>query len=94
MISERAKTILREKKEVAHYLNQVIEHIDPQQVILFGSKAREEADAASDTDLAIVADHFFDTTEIFGAVDIVDLNRVPENLREEILKEGIILYER
>ncbi len=94
MISESAKQILKKHREVDHYLRQVIRSMNPVKVILFGSKATGKADKSSDTDLAVVTDHFFDTTAIYGAVDIVDFNRAPEKLKDLILKEGIVLYER
>ncbi len=94
MITESAKLILKKHSEVDHYLKQVIRSMNPIKVILFGSKATGKADTSSDTDLAVVTDHFFDTTEIYGAVDIVDFNRAPEKLKQLILKEGIVLYER
>ena len=94
MISEKAKKILSEHEEVAFYLRKVIEQIRPQKVILFGSKASGPSTSSSDTDFDIVADGFIDTTGIFGAVDMVDLRRASGNLRDEIIKEGIVIYER
>ena len=94
MISEKAKKILSEHEEVAFYLRKVIEQIRPQKVILFGSKASGPSTSSSDTDFDIVADGFIDTTGIFGAVDMVDLRRASGKLRDEIMKEGIVIYER
>ncbi len=93
MISERAKQILIKYREVDHYLKQVVQYMDPDKVILYGSKATGNADKSSDTDLAVITNHFY-TTEIYGAVDIMDFNRAPEKVKQLILKEGIVLYER
>ena len=91
---ELAQEILKSHKEVAFYLDKVIQQLDPEKVILFGSKATGSATNFSDTDIAVVGVKHFDTTEIFGAVDIVEYEKVPQSLQEKIQKEGIVLYEK
>lgn len=96
MISNPAITskILEANSEVAYYLRKVIEQLDPEKVILFGSKAKGEANEYSDTDLAVLGVRRFDTTQIFGAVDIVEYENAPDTLKEKIQSEGILLYEK
>jgi len=94
MITAEAEQIFKKYVEVQHYLNQVLRSMNPDKVILFGSKATSKADQHSDTDLAVVTQQVFDTSKIYGAVDIVDYNVAPEKLKELIQKEGIVLYER
>lgn len=94
MITEEARQIFRKHAEVEHYLKQVIRSMHPDKVILFGSKATGEADKYSDTDLAVITHHVFDTSEIYGAVDIINFDVANEQLKERIQKQGIVLYER
>jgi predicted nucleotidyltransferase len=80
--------------------------VDPDRVILYGSRARGDARKDSDYDLAFVfpRDHrgkwvryladFDDAALTLLPVDLVDWNQAPESLRGKIRKEGITLYER
>lgn len=92
--SLRSAAIIENYPEVKYYLEKIIACLHPQKVILFGSKAKGTVQKGSDTDMAVITDNFFDTTEIYGAVDIVDFKRASEKLQEKILEEGIILYEK
>ncbi|MHB8763309.1 MAG: type VII toxin-antitoxin system MntA family adenylyltransferase antitoxin [Deferrisomatales bacterium] len=76
-----------------------------ERVILFGSRARGDADARSDIDLAIDApratrrqwlDLSFDLDEIDSLVPVqtVRLGEVSAPLRERILSEGEVWYVR
>ncbi|MCY7411068.1 MAG: nucleotidyltransferase domain-containing protein [Chitinophagales bacterium] len=94
MITKNAEQIFKKHAEVQHYLNQVVRSMNPEKVILFGSKATGLADHNSATDLAVVTNQIFDTTEIYGAVDIIDYKNTTKKLKEIIQKEGIVLYER
>jgi len=90
----RALKILNAHEEVAYYLKKIIEQLHPEKVILFGSKAKGEGNQFSDTDMAVIGVKHFDTTQIFGAVDIVQYENAPESLKEKINNEGIVLYEK
>lgn len=70
-------------------------------VILFGSRARGDFCPKSDIDLAAegndIAAFAMDVdekTETLLRYDIVDVAKVPEELLDIILKEGIVLYEK
>ena len=77
-----------------------------ERVWLFGSRARGDNFARSDIDLAVEApsmsDHdwltikldFEDEAPTLLLVDLVRFEDAPENLREEILEGGIVVYER
>ncbi len=90
------------KKELVEQIVKVIlKHDKPKRIVLFGSRARGDFSPVSDIDLAVegvksatlikeVLDEEVDTLLKF---DVVDLSKVPDYLREEIEKEGIVLYE-
>jgi len=54
MITLEAEQIFKKYVEVQHYLNQVLRWMNPDKVILFGSKATGLANEHSDIDLAII----------------------------------------
>ncbi|BCB96578.1 hypothetical protein JZK55_15000 [Dissulfurispira thermophila] len=68
--------------------------IDPQKIILFGSKARGDFHSRSDTDIAVETDKSLEELLLNGAVDIVDMNRANDELKDKIKKEGVVIYER
>ncbi|MDM8520164.1 nucleotidyltransferase domain-containing protein [Anaerolineales bacterium HSG6] len=77
-----------------------------ERVILFGSRARGDADERSDIDLAIVApklalrswlDIYFALKEEIDTLlqmDVIWWQQATEPLKERIRQEGIVLYER
>jgi predicted nucleotidyltransferase len=79
---------------------------DVHRVILFGSRAREDYNDRSDIDLAIEAPKieqkkWLDLTyqleeklDTLLSIDIVRLEKAPQELKERINKEGEVLYER
>jgi predicted nucleotidyltransferase len=74
-------------------------------VILFGSRARGEAQPRSDVDLAVEAPaasvrdwlrlaDIAEDAETLLSIDLVRLEQAPPDLRERIQAEGRVLYER
>ncbi|MEZ4702775.1 MAG: nucleotidyltransferase domain-containing protein [Rhodothermales bacterium] len=74
-------------------------------VLLFGSRARVDHDARSDIDLAIDCPaasreqwqrirEEVDRTRTLLFIDVVRFDTAPQSLRDRILEEGIVLYER
>ncbi len=84
--------ILREAVNVTH----------PRRLLLYGSRARGDFDARSDIDLAVEEGEATSLLrlrleESVGTLltfDVVDLGNVSDSVREEILREGIVLYEQ
>lgn len=83
----------------------IIQHIKPKRIILFGSRARDEAQARSDYDIAIDDDELtlaklariradMEIVPTLLAIDVVWMNRAAETLRQLILDEGKTLYEQ
>lgn len=87
-------------------LNLILEQrADTQIVYLFGSRARGDAHATSDVDIAVLWDtplaplERFDLQEAIAgelgaSVDLVDLRTASTVLRTQVLEHGRILYER
>lgn len=73
-------------------------------VVLFGSRARGDAGERSDVDLAIRGDgslltlarvsEIADEAPTLLLFDVVDLDHASARLREQIEREGIVIYER
>lgn len=53
-MSEQAKH--GAKKRIEHLREQIVDAVDPQQIVLFGSHARDDARSDSDVDLLVVHD--------------------------------------
>jgi uncharacterized protein len=80
--------------------------VGPSQVILYGSRARGDARDDSDYDIAFVfspAEHgrwlrfladLDDAAVTLLPVDLLDWNEAQEPLREQVRREGIMLYEQ
>ena len=83
----------------------IIQHIKPKRIILFGSRARDKAQARSDYDIAIDDNELtlaklaqiradMEVVPTLLAIDVVWMNRAAATLRQRILDEGKTLYER
>jgi len=90
--------MIKEKETIVRLLNALFPNV---KVYLFGSRARGTNRPNSDIDLAIDMGHKLDFIEVSRArsilemlsvpqkIDLVDVQSVPVELREIILKEGI-----
>ena len=73
-----------------------------QKVILFGSRARETHRERSDIDIAVYGGNFdsfyWDIKENVHSLLIFDIveadGDISEELREEIVKDGVVIYEK
>lgn len=83
----------------------IIQHVQPKRIILFGSRARDEAQTRSDYDIAIDDSHLtpamlariradMEAVPTLLSIDVVWMNHATEALYQRILKEGKTLYER
>ena len=86
------------QSEIFAVVRQLLKKYHAESAILFGSYARQEADAASDIDLIVVGGSKFDPTDIFciaeelhrtmgKAVDVYEL-RVPLSIIRSWRKES------
>jgi len=79
-------------------LNKAIEKIkkqlDPDKIILFGSRARGDAHKKSDIDIAVDTYKNIQQLDIDGNFDIVKLKDADTKIKEKIERGGVILDER
>jgi uncharacterized protein len=79
----------------------VLKHLPNAKIFLFGSRARKDNSAESDIDVALDNEGKIDSwimsqiredleeSQIPFSVDIVDMNDISQNLKEQILKNRI-----
>ena len=75
-----------------------------ERIVLFGSRARDDAEERSDIDIAIDADadqrlwfqieDILEEADTLLSFDLTRLNEASDNLRRRIETEGTVLYER
>ncbi|MBO8131528.1 MAG: type III-B CRISPR module RAMP protein Cmr1 [Candidatus Marinimicrobia bacterium] len=68
-----------------------IKKTNPDKIVLFGSKARGDFYEKSDIDIAVYGEY---PDDIEGNIDIVNIAKADQKLKEKIEREGISLYER
>ena len=92
--------IKEELEKVKQYL---LEQLECEAIVLFGSYSRNTQNAESDVDLAIKSKKEIQPKELFEIkckledilkkdVDLVDLNNTQDGIRYEILINGIAIY--
>lgn len=104
-INEKERTEIAGRTEAARRearcLAEEIGHNDPaiNKIFLFGSLvAGTPTNARFDIDLALVGGDVYAAMERAESsswpVDIVNLDRLPDHVRDRILREGLVLYRR
>ena len=78
----------------------IIRTTDPNRVVLYGSRSRGDYNPTSDIDLAVssedmhgVQDQLNEEAPTLLKIDLINLNKTKGSLKEEIEREGILLYE-
>lgn len=90
------------KPKVIEEIRTFAKKYNVEKVILFGSRARGDYKRTSDIDLAVTGGDFVrfaldvdEETSTLLEYDIVDMSReMQEELRQSIMQEGKILYEK
>ena len=80
----------------------ILKHVDAKRIILFGSRVRGDFNKTSDIDIAIETDKnalplkdiLDDDINTLLKFDVVDLSTASVELKKEIEKEGIVIYEK
>ena len=93
------KNMIKEQDTIVRLLDVLFPDV---KIYLFGSRARKTNRPASDIDIALDAGrvlavveiarvrNIIDALNIAQKVDIVDMHAIPQDLRDIILKEGIV----
>ncbi len=92
--SKGEEFILNKPESLDKIVNKIRNELNPERIILFGSRARGDAHKNSDIDIALKTEHSIEKLSITGPFDIINLNRASPEIKEKIKKEGVILYER
>jgi predicted nucleotidyltransferase len=86
-------------------LNEIVDavrrHAKPQRIVLFGSRAIGEWKERSDIDIAVSAENdsvvlaepIDEEIRTLLRIDLVDFRNLNESFRQEVLQNGILLYE-
>lgn len=91
------------EREIFSQVAELAEQYHVEKIVLFGSRARRTHLEKSDIDLAVYGcknfnDFYFDTQEKVWTLlnfDLVDMEqRVSEELRQEIERDGVVIYEK
>lgn len=78
-------------------------HAELQLLILFGSRAREDAKEGSDWDFGYIAPKNFDSTSLYtdlvvalgtDKIDLVDLSKASGLLRFRVARDGKVIYQK
>lgn len=84
----------------------IIRKINPEQIIIFGSRARGDFEQQSDYDIAIKSQHcshaqwsemvldIQEKIQTLHKIDFVNLDAISTRLQNRIYKEGMIIYEK
>ena len=86
--------VLNQPELLKKIVEQTKNQISPTRIILFGSRARGDAHKKADIDLAVETSESVGKIDINAPLDIVNLRKADEKLKEKIEREGVILYER
>ncbi len=99
------KEVIDEKRLLKEIVRTIKDFLDPDRILLFGSRAKGIADKYSDFDIAIegagmdirterkIKELLDDKLKAY-TVEIINLDKVDPAFKEMVLKTGRILYER
>jgi predicted nucleotidyltransferase len=80
----------------------IVRHAHPKKIVVYGSRARGDFSQASDVDIAVecekgeefIRNVIDDDVRTLLKLDIVNVDKIDQKLREEIRKEGTVVYEK
>ena len=105
IMTVNTKKKLREKEIIHNLILLLKSELNPEKILLFGSRAKSNKTSNSDFDIAVTGNkiNFRDLRELeekideiagLYSVDLIFLDLVEENFKNIILKTGKILYGR
>ncbi len=72
----------------------IAKDLNPEKIIVFGSRAKGNYHSKSDLDLAVDAPVSTENCRLIAPVDLVNIRKAGEPLRNKIRKEGVSVYEK
>ncbi len=95
---------MQSEKNVTEITSTITELVQPEQIILFGSRVRGTAHPYSDYDIALLGVEMDHRTERhlkevlddrlgIYTVDLVNLDKVDPEFRDIIVQSGVVVYE-
>jgi len=94
-----------EKRIIDEIVKVLVSYLQPERIILFGSRAKQRAEKYADFDVAVegadmdirmerfIKDKLDEKAGIY-TIDLVNLDKVDRNFRKIILQRGRVLYDR
>ncbi len=104
-LKELTKQIAVPTRHLRYLLEQIKIYIPQATVLSFGSRVKGRHRPASDLDLAVLCDketakktlpklnEVFVESDLPFKVQLLDFNRLPENMQDNIIKKYVILYQ-
>ncbi|NOY64860.1 MAG: nucleotidyltransferase domain-containing protein [Nitrospirae bacterium] len=94
-----------ESRVIDEIVRVLVEHLQPERIILFGSRAKTGEHGYSDFDIAIegavmdireerIIKEILDEKMAIYTVDLITLDKADEEFRKIVLKTGKVLYDR
>ncbi|KAB2835996.1 MAG: type III-B CRISPR module RAMP protein Cmr1 [Candidatus Brocadia sp.] len=94
-LKNRGEEYILSKPQALHDLTEKIKKtVNPEKIILYGSRARGDFHRHSDTDIAVETNGSIEDIKAAGAADIVNYRKIDKRLKDKIDKESVTLYER
>jgi predicted nucleotidyltransferase len=84
----------RREKVFLKIIEKIKKELTPKKIIIFGSIVNRDFSEISDIDIAVETDKPISYLDCIANFDIVNLNKVDEKLKNEILKTGYVYYEK
>ncbi len=92
-------------KIMSQIVTTIVTHVRPKKIIIYGSRARGDFKRTSDIDIAIECDDDTNETGILNEIlnediptllkcEIINLEKVETKLKDEVIREGIVVYEK
>ena len=93
------------KQLIEQIINKILEEIKAEKIVVFGSQVRDDQRKSSDIDIALfgvkdkkvflLKDKLNDELDTLRDIDVVVFDTLKnEKLKDRILKEGVVIYER
>ena len=90
---------------VERVVSTILNHLNPKKIIIYGSRARGDFRQTSDIDIAVECDGDNREIGVLNEIlnedipsllkyEIINLKKVNKRLRDEVMREGIVIYEK